>query len=77
LTNMAKYDADFFEFERDQRAQMGLPEFEAAYGVEGGGGAGGRQERGAERYGLAAIGGAEQIDVLNDNAHYAENGDEY
>ena len=75
LTNMAKYDADFFEFERDQRAQMGLPEFEAAVGMEGGGAR--QEERGAARYGLGGMGGAEVVDIERDNLHYAEGGEEY
>jgi hypothetical protein len=75
LTNMAKYNADFFEFERDQRAQMGVPEFEAAVGMEGG--AARDQERGAARFGLGGIGGPEVVDVERDNLHYAEGGEEY
>ncbi len=41
VKNLFSYDADFFEFERDQRAAMGLPEFSADVT----GGAAGDQDR--------------------------------
>ena len=48
VKNLFTYDADFFEFEREQRAAMGLPEFSADIT-----GAGAAEE---DRYGMYNFG---------------------
>ena len=70
--NLFRYDADFFEFERDQRAAMGVPDFEESVTGVGGGAA----EQGGDRYGLGRVGGGEEVNV-HQNDHYAETGEEY
>lgn len=70
--NLFRYDADFFEFERDQRAAMGVPDFEESVTGVGGGAA----EQGGDRYGLGRVGGVEEVNV-HQNDHYAETGEEY
>ena len=70
--NLFRYDADFFEFERDQRAAMGVPDFEESVTGVGGGAA----EQGGGRYGLGGVGGGEEVNV-HQNEHYAETGEEY
>lgn len=60
--NLFSYDADFYEFQRDQRARFGVPEFDGAItGLP-----------------VAATDGAAvpQIDVERDNLHYANDGEE-
>jgi len=69
VKNLFSYDADFFEYERDQRAAFGVPEFGAEVtGIAAAAGA-------SEGYGFDASGPV-ILDVENDNMHYAKDGDE-
>jgi hypothetical protein len=61
MKNLFQYDADFFEFERGQRAAMGLPEF--AGDITGGSGAEARENP----YGFMEF-GTERVEVgINDH----------
>jgi hypothetical protein len=57
--NLFSYDADFYEFERAQRAAMGLPEFAADITQGAEEGANTRGETGAAVYGLGGDAGPE------------------
>jgi hypothetical protein len=58
--NLFTYDADFYEFQRDQRARFGVPEFEGAI-------------TGLPPTDVAAAQAG--IDVERDNLHYADDGE--
>lgn len=60
VKNLFNYDADFFEFERSQRAAMGVPDFdESIAGV----------------FGATLQDAGMTIDVERDNLHYADDGE--
>lgn len=63
VKNLFSYDADFYEFERGQRAAMGLPEFAA--GVDGAAGAAGAAAE--DPYGFFQFGQQPQADGAYDH----------
>lgn len=68
--NLFKYDSEFFEFERNQRAAYGVPDFSSDVTGIGAGGGGA-----AEGYGFGSDAPV-ILDVEHDNMHYAADGDE-